>query len=251
MIMSNAYDWAHLVLRWFHVMAAISWLGSALYFQWYGRVFKSSEPDAVEQAGAGRQTAHWFRRETALTWLSGVILVFMTYFAAGLGDLAHGVGSVVAFGLAWHVYDRLWNGSRAVAAAASLVGLAALAWGFGELHGARLAYLETGALLGTLMAGNVWFRLAPALADPGDAARWALARERANHNSYLVFPTIALMLSPHVAGLTTRAPGPVVPVLLVAAFIAARHVVVNGRGRRWALAALVALLATMIVITGD
>lgn len=246
----NAYDWVHFILRWFHVTGAITWVGSMLYFQWVGRTTGGSEPDAVRATGAGPKIAHWFRRETALTWVSGVLLLFLVYFSARIAELGHGLANLALLAVGWLVYDRLWRGRTALALALSVVLLAGVAAGLGHFYGGRLVYLMLGALLGTLMAGNVWLRVVPALADPADEARLALARQRSTHNSYLTFPVVALMLSSHVPAVQESRLGPLVVVLLVAAFVAARHVVVNGRSGRWALWVVLGLLAAMVFLTG-
>lgn len=246
----NGYDWLHLVLRWFHVTGAITWVGSMLYFQWLGRITATSEPDAVRATGAAPKIAHWFKRETALTWVSGVLLLFLVYFSARIGDLGHGLANLVLLLLAWIVYDRLWRGRTAIAAGVSAVLLVCLAAGLSYFYGGRLVYVELGAILGTLMAGNAWLRIVPALADPSDESRWVLARQRSTHNSYLTFPVVALMLSSHAPAIQENGSGTAVLVLLVVAFIAARHVVVSGRAGRWALGAVIGLLVVMVFLTG-
>ena len=246
----NGYDWLHLILRWFHVMAGISWVGSALYFQWFGRISARSEPDVVRATGAATDISHWFKRETALTWISGVLLLFLVYFSARIADVGHGVANLALLVLGWVVYDRLWRRRTAIAAGLSVVLLVGVAAGLGYFYGGRLVYVELGAILGTLMAGNVWLRIVPALKNPSSELHWALARQRSVHNSYLTFPVVALMLSSHVPAIQESRFGAVMLVLLVAAFIAARHVVVNGRGGRWALGLVLGLLTVMVVLTG-
>jgi uncharacterized membrane protein len=89
----------------------------------------------------------------------------------------------------------------------------------------RAAFLHVGALLGTLMAANVLFHIAPAqqrlvtAASAGAAADARLpqrARLRAIHNYYLTLPVIALMLGSHFPGLLAGARGwMVIAVLLL------------------------------------
>ncbi|MCL4799256.1 MAG: urate hydroxylase PuuD [Burkholderiales bacterium] len=244
------YDWLHLVLRWFHVMAAVSWIGSSLYFLYLGRLAARSEPDSVEAYGLSEPTARWLKREAALAWLSGVLLLVLLYFGAGVADLLQGLAAVALLAAGWFVYDRLWRARPAVAGPASVVLLILVVWGLSLAHGGRLLYVELGALLGTLMAGNVWYRIAPALAAQGGEAVWTLARERSAHNNYLVFPTVALMVSNHVPGVSASALGPAVLVLLIVAFVAARHGVAGRSARRWAFGGVLALLVAMIVMSG-
>lgn len=240
--METAYDWTHLVLRWFHVMAGISWVGSSLYFLYLGRIAASDEPAVVRGGGAAAATAGWFKRESALTWASGLLLLFLVY---------QGFASIVVLAVGWLVYDRLWLARPAVAAVVSALLLAALVWGASFLYAGRLLYIELGALLGTLMAGNVWFRIVPGLAAQSDERTLALARQRSAHNNYLVFPTVVLMVSNHVPGVYASAYGPAILALLVVAFAAARHVVAGRRERLWALGGVLALLAAMVALSVD
>lgn len=246
----GGYDWLHLILRWFHVMGAISWVGSSLYFMWLGRVFDGAEPDMIRATGAAPKIAHWFMRETTLTWVSGALLLVLVYFSSSLAAFGNGVLTLVLLAVGWVVYDRLWLRNAIVATVVSLLLVALLAWGLGAFYGGRLVYVQVGALLGTLMAGNVWLRLLPALRAPDDEGAWAVARQRSEHNSYLIFPTVALMLSNHVPAIYESTPGAAMLVLLIVAFIAARHVVVGGRARKWVLGGMLLLLAAMIAMTG-
>jgi uncharacterized membrane protein len=70
----------------------------------------------------------------------------------------------------------------------------------------RAAFLHVGALLGTLMAGNVRFHIMAAQrafvaaiesGQPGDARLADAAKLRSIHNNYMTFPVIVLMLSSH------------------------------------------------------
>lgn len=238
--METAHDWSHLILRWFHVMAGISWVGSSLYFLYLGRVASSDEPAVVRGGSAAAATAGWFKRETALTWVSGLLLLLLVY---------QGFASIVLLAIGWLVYDRLWLAKPALAAVVSALLLAAAVWGLSLLYAGRLLYIELGALLGTLMAGNVWFRIVPGLAAQSDERTLALARQRSAHNNYLVFPVVVLMVSNHVPGVYASAYGPAILALLVVAFAAARHVVAGKRERLWALGCVLALLAAMVALS--
>jgi len=246
-----AYDWSYLILRWFHVMAGISWIGSSLYLLYLGRLgARRSEPQVVRDGGLLEATAPWFKRETTLTWVSGVLLFFPLYFGFDGAGLLEAVPSVALFAAGWLVYDRLWLARPAVAGAASAVLLVLLVWGFSRLHDGRLLYIELGSLLGTLMAGNAWFRIAPALRAQCEEAAWALAAQRSAHNNYLIFPVVALMVVNHVPGIYASRYGAAVLVVLIGAFSIARHVVHGKERRAWALGGMLALLLAMMIMTG-
>ena len=129
-------EWLNLLARWFHVFAAIMWVGSTYYFTWLDGRFQEEEREAKE-AGADpevwmvhsggfyvvgkRKTPslkrlHWFRWEAASTWLSGMVLLTLVYYHGGamvdpdVRDIgawtagAFGVGMLMA---GWVVYDLL------------------------------------------------------------------------------------------------------------------------------------------------
>jgi len=91
--------------------------------------------------------------------------------------------------------------------AAILLGLITLAaWGCSHLFSARAAYLQVGAMIGTMMVGNVFFVIIPAHwelvrakeagREPDPAAN-ARGKLRSVHNNYLTLPVVFTMLSNH------------------------------------------------------
>src|SRR5205809_1454088 len=95
----------------------------------------------------------------------------------------------------------------AIAATTWIVGLAAIAIALTRLLSGRAAFLHVGAMLGTIMAGNVFFTIVPsqhelvASVATGQTGRLAELSARAKrvsiHNNYFTFPVIALMVSNH------------------------------------------------------
>src|SRR4029077_18990770 len=82
----------------------------------------------------------------------------------------------------------------------------AAVFGLTRVFGARASWLLAGALLGTVMAANVWRVIIPGqtrmlrqtrAGEPVDTAPGVLAKERSTHNHYLTFPVLFLMLSQH------------------------------------------------------
>ncbi len=286
----NTLDWLDLVLRWFHIMGGISWLGGSLYLLWLDRIFadpdrkakgEHGEPWMIDQAGSllvdklrlepdGLAKTHiWFKRETILTWVSGILLLLM--IAPLPGSLLTGAGGqpISAFTsagivialliLSWFCYDLLWRPSQQVTVRLifSLALFVAVAWGLTQIFSGRAVFILVGATLGSLMMGNVWFRILPALKEMkearaenrlADEALCTLARHRATHNSYLMFPTVVLMLSHHYPVIYSHWLNWIIVALLVVAFVAARHMVVSGKAGLWALYSALVLVGIAVYL---
>jgi uncharacterized membrane protein len=168
----------------------------------------------------------WFKWEAYTTWLSGfALMVVLYYFNASaylidrsIADLTswEAVGiSIALLVAAWVVYDVLCrlllprgrNGTIALSVLIVLLTTLA-AWGCGQLFQPRAAFLQVGAMLGTIMAGNVLFNIIPAHwelinakkagRDP-DPTPGIIARKRSVHNNYFTLPVLFTMLAGHFA----------------------------------------------------
>src|SRR5947209_18169701 len=90
-------EWLNLAVRWIHLIAGISWIGSSFYFMWLdaslerpadldpkteieGSLWMVHSGGFYEvirkKIGPGRmpKILHWFKFEALFTWLSGVTL---------------------------------------------------------------------------------------------------------------------------------------------------------------------------------
>jgi uncharacterized membrane protein len=165
------------------------------------------------------RTLHWFRWEAALTWMSGMGLLLLVYYAGGLlvddrvAETSVTTAAAIGLGLlvvSWFVYDGLCHtplgrSERGLAVSGFLL-ILGLAFGLTRVLSGRAAYMHVGAVLGTLMAANVWVRILPAqrrmiaLAQGGsvlDATLGAQAKLRSKHNTFMVVPLVFIMLSSH------------------------------------------------------
>ena len=225
-----ANEWLSFLARWLHVTAGIVWIGTSFYFVALDNHLRDNESWEIHGGGFYRvekfvpapprlpDVLHWFKWEAYTTWLSGfALLVFLYYFNATTylvlpgGPLGTGWSiavSIVLLGVAWVVYDVLCRVLRSeVVLAAAVLGLTTLAaWGATELFAPRAAFVQVGAMLGTIMVANVFFVIIPAHRelirakeagrepDPATALR---AKERSVHNNYLTLPVLFAMLSNH------------------------------------------------------
>jgi uncharacterized membrane protein len=237
-----ANEWLQFLARWLHVMAGIVWIGTSFYFvaldnhlrppSRRGDAERGADGESWEIHGGGfyrvekympapprlPDVLHWFKWEAYTTWLSGfALLVVLYYFNASTylvdpgGPLGTGWAIVVSIALlvvAWVVYDALCDRVRSeLELAAAVLALTTLAaWGCSELFSPRAAYVQVGAMLGTIMVANVFFVIIPAHRelirakeanrepDPAPALR---AKQRSVHNNYLTLPVVFTMLSNH------------------------------------------------------
>lgn len=219
-------EWLNLLLRWAHVFAGIMWVGATYYFTWLDRRFHTSDPDQVWMVHSGGfyvvnkntkppadHTLHWFKYEALLTWISGTLLLVLVYYLGGVLVAEQNFKVALAVGIAvivagWKVYDLLWLSPLpepllVVISYASVVGLA---WWLPHVMTPRAAYMHVGALMGTVMAANVWERIIPAQKKMVAAVREGRepdqrladrAKFRSKHNTYLVIPVVLIMMNAH------------------------------------------------------
>ena len=239
-----ASDWLNLVFRWLHVIAGIVWIGSSFYFIALDNHLRPASDRRDLDDGVGGETweihgggfynikkylvaprvlpetLHWFKWEAYTTWLSGFGLMVVLYYLnadtylidRSVAKLSGGEAVAISIGLlaaAWLLYDalcRVLSGRPLVLATVLLVAITLAAWGIGHLFSARAMYLQVGAMIGTMMVGNVFFVIIPAHwelvrakqagREPDPAAN-ERAKLRSVHNNYLTLPVVFTMLSNH------------------------------------------------------
>ena len=167
----------------------------------------------------------WFKWEAYTTWLSGfALMVVLYYFNASAYLIDPSVADLTLLGGGRHQRRpaRRSPGSSTTASAGSssathgaialwtliLVLTAIAAWGCMQLFQPRAAFLQVGAMLGTIMAGNVFFNIIPAhweLINAKKAGRepdptpGIVAKQRSVHNNYFTLPVLFTMLAGHFA----------------------------------------------------
>jgi uncharacterized membrane protein len=251
-------EWASLLLRWAHAIAGIAWVGAALY------LFR---PDKGLE-DPRKWEAYW-------TWVTGFALLAATYYAGAevyLVDPAVMQLSklqAIGLGLAWLVgglaaYEALCRSplkrSDAALAAALLAFFAFAAWALTRTFGGRGAFIHYGALIGTIMVGNVAHVIVPGQRRAGEAARAGRApdladehagRQRSIHNTYLTLPVVLVMVSNHYAMIFGTAWNWLALVALTVAGVLIRAWFVmrqRGRANPWPLAGGLLALAGIAML---
>ena len=243
---AHLLEWANLALRWAHVIVGIAWIGASFYFIWLDNHLepvneKRADPQfagelwAIHGGGFYRaqkyqlapaelpKTLHWFKWEAYWTWLTGFALLVAMYYAnaqlylvdpavmplstpaaIGISLAVLTAGLVVYEGLC---RSPLGRNELALGTALFLL-LAAGAWGLTQVFSGRGAFIHYGAILGTIMAGNVAHVIIPGqrrmvqavsqgrTPDPKDG--W-MGKQRSVHNTYFTLPVVFAMLSSHYA----------------------------------------------------
>ena len=218
------------VAKWLHIIAGITWIGLLYFFNFInGHVAAKMDGDTKKQVFPELmpRTLFWFRWGAAWTWITGIVLLYVIFWAGSL-SIGESVGNnmfdadtevtmwahimlLVTF-LAVFVYDFLYK--SALAKNVRLVTIISLLLIFGVeylmIHCGQFGYrafnIHIGAMFGTMMAFNVWFRIWPAQqkiiaairdgeAPDGDLV--ALAGLRSKHNTYLSVPLIWTMINEH------------------------------------------------------
>ena len=106
------------------------------------------------------------------------------------------------------------SGARQLLLAIALLAfVAAAAYGVSNLFSARAVPIQLGAMLGTMMAGNVLFVIIPGQRElvrakqagrEPDPAHGIRGKQRSVHNNYLTLPVVLAMIAPHFPFLYTH-----------------------------------------------
>jgi uncharacterized membrane protein len=235
-------EWLSMGVRWLHVVAGIAWIGSSFYFihldlslRERGGLPAGVKGEAWQVHGGGfyqivkymvaparlPDELTWFKWEAYATWLSGFALMVLVYYLGAelflidkarfdltpLQATAISVGTLL---LGWLVYEALCRSPlRDNEIALALVGyvfLVVLTIGFTQLFSGRGAFIQIGALIGTIMVANVFVVIIPnqrkivaALlrGETPDARLGEQGKQRSVHNNYLTLPVVFLMIANH------------------------------------------------------
>ena len=242
-LLDLVFRWAHLIagIMWIGNSMLFNWLDRNLIkppddpasrlsqgkiYMVHSGAFYEVEKKLLEPGQLPDQL-HWFKWQNFTTWATGISLLVIVYYMNGAAYLVDPTTpwgrhlapataiqvSVLSLVAGWIVYDLLWMtlGKRApeLATALSFSLLVGAAWCFTQMFSGRAAYIQTGVLIGTMMTGNVWFRILPSQREliaatkegrEQDVALSLRAKQRSIHNNYLTFPLLFIMISNHFPG---------------------------------------------------
>jgi uncharacterized membrane protein len=190
-------DWASLIFRWLHVVAAIGWIGSSFYFIHLDLSLQNHN-DLPEGVGGEAWQVHgggfyrimkflvapkampdrltWFKWEAYATWLSGFMLVVIVYYldadlflvdksVLDLTATQAALFSLVSLVLAWLLYEGACRSRIAEHELAFVIGgyvfLVGLTYAFTHVLSGRGAFNQIGAIIGTIMVANVFLVIIP------------------------------------------------------------------------------------------
>jgi uncharacterized membrane protein len=240
-------DWLSLLGRWVHLITGIAWIGASFYFVWLDNHLLPPTDESLSRKGVGGElwavhgggfynaqkyrlappvlpaSLHWFYWEAYSTFLSGFFLLALLYYAqaeiylidpriAPLSKpaaIAIGVGVIIG---GWLIYDALCRSvlkrSGAWLGGVLALLLGAAAFGLCRLFSGRGAFIEFGAMLGSIMVANVFFVIIPGQRamvramregrDP-DPQAGLRGKQRSVHNTYFTLPVLFTMISNHYA----------------------------------------------------
>jgi len=190
-------EWTELILRWFHVIAGIAWIGSSFYFIALDLSLKQNKnlPDkshgeAWQVHGGGfyhlvkylvapskmPSELTWFKWEAYATWVSGFALLALVYYAGAelymidivkydLEKYEAVIISLLGVVFGWVIYDfvcRLSLKTNVYVLISSIFILITLmSWAYSEIFSYRGAFMQIGTVLGTIMVANVLMIIIP------------------------------------------------------------------------------------------
>ena len=296
---SYLLDWASLLLRWLHLIAGIAWIGASFYFVMLDTSLKPPKKAADRDRGvfgelwavhgggfycsqkyltgprneALAEDLHWSKWEAYTTWLSGLGLMAVIYWAgagtylvdARVMALSPGVAIALSAGtlvLGWLIYDglcRVLAGRERLLAATLFLFVVLATWLLHQVFAPRAAYLHIGAMLGTMMAANVFFHIIPGqkrmvaqirAGQAVDGRPGVIGKQRSVHNTYFTLPVLFTMISNHYPMTYAHPQGWIILIAITLAGVLIRQFfVLRHRGQRvWWLPATGTALVVLLII---
>ncbi len=237
-------EWLNLIIRFAHLITGIAWIGASFYFIWLDNHLEKPPVWKEEKGVSGDlwaihgggfyevakyklapptmpENLHWFKWEAYTTWLTGFMLLSLMFYVGAdsylidkrVADLtqfqaiAIGIGAIVLGVGCYEILVRTALKDHGVILGLILIlMITAISYGLTQWFSARGAYMHVGAIIGTMMAGNVFFGIIPAQKELVKAVvngttpepKYGLnAKLRSTHNTYTTLPVLFIMISNH------------------------------------------------------
>ena len=237
-------EWLNLVIRFAHLITGIAWIGASFYFVWLDNHLQKPPQEKADKGIGGDlwaihgggfyevakyklappkipSTLHWFKWEAYTTWITGFLLLSLMFYVGAetylidkrVADLTQlqaivlGIGSiVVGVGIYETLVRTKLRNHGIILGIILLLAATGLAYGLTQIFSARGVYMHMGAIIGTIMAGNVFFGIMPSqralvnAVEAGtapDPAYGLNAKVRSTHNTYTTLPILFIMISNH------------------------------------------------------
>jgi uncharacterized membrane protein len=190
-------EWVNLLLRWFHMIVGIGWIGTSFYFMALDFGLDTKERKSQGVYGTAWQVhgggfyhvekftvappqlpahLHWFKWDAYLTWMTGFGLLIVQYYLHAKSYLIDPTVlpletwqavaiSIVSLLAGWAIYEALCRsplGRNTFLLGALVFALILIASVlYTKVFSARGAFLHVGAFVGTIMAFNVVMIIIP------------------------------------------------------------------------------------------
>ena len=288
-------EWLNLVIRFAHLITGIAWIGASFYFVWLDNHLQTPPQEKAEKGIGGDlwaihgggfyevakyklappkipSTLHWFKWEAYTTWITGFLLLSLMFYLGAetylidkrVADLTQlqavllGIGSIVIGVGIYEVLVRTKLRSHGIILGIILLLVGtALSYGLTQIFSARGAYMHMGAIIGTIMAGNVFFGIMPSqralvkAVEAGtapDPAYGLNAKVRSTHNTYTTLPILFIMISNHYPMTFNHSANWLVLMAIVLITAAVRqYFVLRHFGKQKPLILVASVLATIVL----
>ncbi len=290
-------EWLNISVRLMHITFGIAWIGASFYFVFLENALNRSRNVRDELAGnlwaihgggfyylekykvAPQKIPkhlHWFKYEAYFTWVTGICMLFIVYYFNASATMvsadvlkisgATAVGIALgSFVIAWFLYDLLCKSPLAkkpvLFAIVGLLLLAAFAYGYHKVFVGKAAFMHFGAMLGTIMAANVFMVIIPSqkamvkfarLGKMPDEKIGKNAGRRSLHNNYFTLPVLFVMISNHFPVTFGNTHAWMVLMIITLGSMGVKHylnITEQGKLSVWVLPASIIILLAAVFIT--
>ena len=244
--MSEVQDWFSLLFRWLHLIVGAAWIGTSFYFNWLNHALRTAENSQDREKGVSGelwavhgggfyhvqkygvspeklpQTLHWFKWEAYMTLITGLCLLIITYYLGSIQLTAYQDGQAVltytqsviigisTLSIGWIFYHLLCNSPlkkhNTLLFIIILGFIIGVSWFLSIVFNGRAAFMHVGAMMGTIMALNVFFVIIPGQklmveavkkGEEPDPQAGKAGAQRSLHNNYFTLPVLFVMVSNH------------------------------------------------------